>query len=246
MLILKLVLSHLLADFVLQPGKWVSDRNEKKHKSYFLYLHGLIAGILAGLFTQNYVVLIVILITHTVIDLWKSYQKDKLIYFYIDQLLHSVVLVICWAYLKKNIQQNTLNEIWKQAIGLLNNNKFLAIITGYVFVIWVARIVIAKSIKIWYDKIAETLGSDTLSNAGMWIGISERVITFTLVLANQYEAIGLLIAAKSIIRFRERADSTANTDLLRSQTEYVLIGTLLSFGVAILAGIAVKAIIANN
>jgi hypothetical protein len=239
MLTLKLLLSHLLADFVLQPVKWVNDRNEKKYKSYFLYLHGTIAGILAGLFSESLVVTLAVGVTHILIDLWKSYHADKLIYFYIDQLLHLMILSLCWIYLSNGAKTITFNQAWE----IINNRVFLAIATGYVVIIWVARIVIAKSIKVWYDKIAHTLGDDTLSNAGMWIGICERVITFTLVLVDQYEAIGLLIAAKSIIRFREKTDVSANTDLLRSQTEYVLIGTLLSFGVAILAGIAVKTVI---
>ncbi|MCA6361851.1 MAG: DUF3307 domain-containing protein [Bacteroidetes bacterium] len=243
MLFLKLLLSHLLTDFVLQPGKWVKDRNEKKHKSVYLYLHGAIAGILAGIFTGNFIVLFAVLITHTGIDLWKSYKADKLIYFYIDQFLHLLVLLFCWVYMGNDTQMAIMTQLGEHIERLANNRNFLAIITGYVFVIWVARIIIAKSIKIWYDKIADTLGGDTLSNAGMWIGISERTITFTLVLVNQYEAIGLLIAAKSIIRFREKSESPVNNDLLRRQTEYVLIGTLLSFGMALLAGIAVKTIL---
>lgn len=47
----------------------------------------------------------------------------------------------------------------------------------------------------------------------------------------EYEAIGFLIAAKSILRFKE-------TDTAR--TEYVLIGTLLSFGVAIMCGVVIE------
>lgn len=242
MLILKLLLSHLLADFVLQPIKWVNDRNEKKYKSFFLYLHGLLAGILAGLFSASWVVMLAVGVTHTLIDLWKSYQTNKLIYFYIDQLLHLMVLGLCWVHLSNSVQTTTLSEIRE----IINNKSILAISTGYVFVIWVARIVIAKSIKVWYDKIADTLGGDTLNKAGMWIGICERVITFTLVLVNEYEAIGLLIAAKSIIRFREKSETSTTNELLRSQTEYVLIGTLLSFGLAILAGIVVKTVITCN
>jgi hypothetical protein len=48
------------------------------------------------------------------------------------------------------------------------------------------------------------------------------------ILINQFEAVGFLIAAKSILRFRK--DSVY-------KTEYVLIGTLLSFGIAVAFGI---------
>ena len=47
----------------------------------------------------------------------------------------------------------------------------------------------------------------------------------------QWAAIGLLIAAKSVFRFGD-----LNKGKNRKLTEYVLIGTLLSFGLAILSG----------
>lgn len=61
----------------------------------------------------------------------------------------------------------------------------------------------------------------------MWIGRLERFLILTLVLLKQYEAIGLLVAAKSIFRFSAS----------RSVGEYVLIGTLLSFTIAITVGL---------
>jgi phosphate/sulfate permease len=53
----------------------------------------------------------------------------------------------------------------------------------------------------------------------------ERFVTLALILMGQYEAVGLLIAAKSILRYNNN-----------QKTEYVLVGTLLSFGFAILIG----------
>ena len=46
----------------------------------------------------------------------------------------------------------------------------------------------------------------------------------------RYEALGLLIAAKSIIRFGDKETA---------KTEYVLAGTLLSILIAVLAGMMV-------
>ncbi len=46
----------------------------------------------------------------------------------------------------------------------------------------------------------------------------------------RYDALGLLIAAKSIIRFSEKDPA---------KTEYVLAGTLLSIFIAVLAGLMV-------
>lgn len=68
-----------------------------------------------------------------------------------------------------------------------------------------------------------------LPNAGKLIGIVERLLAFILILFGQYSAVGLIIAAKSILRFR-------NT----KQSEYVLVGTLLSFGIAIFLALLVS------
>ena len=71
-----------------------------------------------------------------------------------------------------------------------------------------------------------------MASAGKCIGFLKRIIIGTFVLAGQYEAIGLLIAAKSILRFGdERA---------RKQTEYVLVGTLPSLAMALLLGKAAQ------
>ena len=78
---------------------------------------------------------------------------------------------------------------------------------------------------------------DTLGTAGMWIGILERLIIFMLVLYNQYAAIGLLTAAKSILRFREAEGK---------RTEYVLIGTLISVGTALFMGLLVSRYLHNG
>ena len=61
-----------------------------------------------------------------------------------------------------------------------------------------------------------------LPGGGRTIGMLERGLIFLLVLTGQAEAIGLLIAAKSVLRFGAVKD-----DLKVS--EYVIIGTLASF-----------------
>jgi hypothetical protein len=73
-----------------------------------------------------------------------------------------------------------------------------------------------------------------LASAGKWIGICERMLILTFVLMQQYTAIGFLMTAKSILRFSEKE---ANTQL---KTEYVLVGTLVSFTSAAMTGILLR------
>ncbi|MGL5888236.1 MAG: DUF3307 domain-containing protein [Bacteroidia bacterium] len=238
---LQLIISHLLIDFVFQPKKWVDDKNQKTWKSVFLYIHTFLAAFTAWLLTGRYsdfTVPILIFISHTLIDWWKTTQKSTFTFFVIDQFLHLVILFLCWIYLSFGWEGFSVSNISNDFIKISANKSILALAAGYIMVIWVARILIQEATKNWYAKIQSSLSDDSLENAGMWIGIFERTISFTLIILNQYEAIGLLIAAKSILRFREINGS--NNNLTRSQTEYVLIGTLLSFGIAILTGITVK------
>lgn len=223
----KLILAHLVTDFILQPKSWVEDRNQKHFASFRLYLHGAITGAVALLMIgwQYWMLALVILVTHTLIDGWKSYQKVNARYFLIDQLMHLLIIVGCWYFTfikwedvqaavhQLNVQSNT----WKT-------------ITAFIFLTTPAGILIGQLTKKWRDKIEN---AESLANAGKWIGIVERIIILIFVLQGQYSAISLLVAAKGIIRFNEK-------DRLEIKTEYLVIGTLMSIGLAIVTGIAIK------
>ena len=60
----------------------------------------------------------------------------------------------------------------------------------------------------------------------------ERGLILVFVIMSQYEAIGFLIAAKSILRFSEASKGD-------EKSEYVLTGTLLSLAIALCLGILV-------
>lgn len=68
----------------------------------------------------------------------------------------------------------------------------------------------------------------SLASAGKYIGILERLFIFTFILTGNWGAIGFLLAAKSVFRFGDLRESKD-----RKLTEYILIGTLLSFGIAV-------------
>jgi hypothetical protein len=70
---------------------------------------------------------------------------------------------------------------------------------------------------------------------GRLIGVLERALALTLVLAGQYGALGLILAAKALARFRALDD--------RDFAEYVLIGTLASLLFALLIGMAIRLVL---
>jgi hypothetical protein len=224
----KLLTAHLLTDFVLQPASWVEDRNQKHFASLKLYWHVLLTAVIAYLLIgwSYWMVALVILVSHLLIDGWKSYQPQRVRYFLTDQLLHLAVIAGCWWFSFPNGE--ALGKVAHQWSG---EPQHWILVAGFVFVTSPAGILLGQLTQQWSRKIDDA--DNSLANAGKWIGIAERVIVLILVLQNQYSAIGLLVTAKGIIRFGEK-------DRQEIKTEYLVIGTLLSIGMAIVTGLLVK------
>jgi hypothetical protein len=224
----KLLLAHLLGDFLLQPTSWVLDKENRKHKSIYLYIHTLLHFILAWILVDmtDFVWFAVVLaVTHGGIDFLKLHfqkNKTKRNWFVIDQLLHLIVIMgITLLYNNERIDFAAFdNQFWIFATGILLLTKPTSILIKNIISIWTPE-----------NKTSD----DSLSNAGNYIGILERLFVFYFVITANFEAIGFLLAAKSIFRFGDLKEAKD-----RKLTEYVLIGTLLSFGIALLTGLLVK------
>lgn len=225
----KLLLSHLLTDFVLQKKEWISDRTEKHFSSRYLYLHTIITAVTALLFIgfEYWLFALIIFITHTLIDGWKSYRPDTVKYFLIDQCLHLVVILLCWYY--AFYEWSDVKEYFRN-IG--DNYDFWVTATAFLFLSFPSGIVIEKMTKKWRDDLKDATG---LARAGKWIGILERTIILIFLLQNQYAAIGLLITAKGLLRFNEK-----EKDRQEQKTEYILIGSLISVSFSLITGVILQ------
>lgn len=232
-LFIKLLLAHLLGDFTAQPNSWVVDKEAKKHKSIFLYLHILLHGILAAVLVGEIQFLpyaLLIAVSHGVIDLIKLHfqkNKTKRSWFVVDQVLHLLVLIgVVFLYNGK-----TVHFLWL-------NNQFWILATGILFITKPTSILIKTIISIWNPESQSSHNENSLSKAGNYIGILERLFVFCFILTGHFEAIGFLLAAKSIFRFGDLKEAKD-----RKLTEYVLIGTLISFGSAIATGLIVQVLL---
>ena len=222
----KLLLAHLLGDFLFQPNKWVVHKEVNKVASKYLYLHILIHFGITMLLLWDLKLWrwgVIIALSHYFIDLSKiyanSYFKNKSIPFFIDQALHLVVLYCC----------AFSSDLLGNTIGLLKEINW-PLVTTIVFVSYPSSIIMAKLLEGMSDRIE--LDHKSLPNAGKYIGIIERLFVLVFIILGRWEAIGLLITAKSVFRFNDLKESNS-----RKLTEYILIGTLLSFGLAIIAGL---------
>jgi hypothetical protein len=228
MLFLKILLAHLTGDFILQPESWVSDKNKRKIRSPKLFMHTGIHAILLALvleFNPFYWKGFVLIVgSHLIIDLAKAGMIDKMsdrVLFFLDQSLHLLVIAIAVSF----YEPFAINFS-----GLLSGTSLL-LATAIVFVTFAAAVIIKVSIAPWNpEKAGDT--DNSLSRAGRFIGILERLFVFVFVVSGNWQAIGFLLAAKSVFRFGDLRESKD-----RKLTEYILIGTLLSFGTAILTGL---------
>ncbi len=237
MILILYFICHLIGDFFLQPEKWVIHKETHKWKSPWLYIHILIHFLLLCLATINQFRLepiLFICISHLLIDLSKiSYQNEnnKSKWFLVDQALHLIVLVLVWFVFYGN--GNTISTIY--------NNRTITIGATILFLTMPTSHLIKNLIAPW-TIVAKEILPTTLNNSGRYIGILERLLILIFILNNHWEGVGFLLTAKSVFRFGDVKEAKE-----MKLTEYFLIGTLLSFGIAILISlICYKVIIAQQ
>ncbi len=217
------LIGHLLSDYFFQSDKNAKEKNENGFKSTFILKHVLITFLCSLIlsFDINFVFCSLgITITHYLIDGLKNTLNTSKYSFFIDQILH-IIFIILFVFLFEKY------FISHKIIDINIEIKWVFIIFSYLLCLKPANIMIKEIMKISNIKLP-TNNNTELENAGKLIGSLERILVLTLVLLNQFEAIGFLIAAKSILRYKEN-DTT--------KTEYVLIGTMASFAIAIVLGI---------
>lgn len=237
MIFLQLLCAHIVADFYLQSHDICMHKMQLQTGQGWMCQigHAFVHGLLAYIFVldwTNWLLLLLVFVSHLIIDILKDICLSKIQYqpsdiksnwecvlFVIDQALH--ILVICMLLKYVDIAENT-------AICNILDTKIMSYVVAYLIVVKPTSILVGKFAQRWQNVLLDSKG---LHDAGMWIGYAERVLALTFMLLGTYEALGFLIAAKSLLRFQE-------TDTKR--TEYVLIGTLLSFGVAVLLGVIIN------
>lgn len=229
-LFLNLFLSHLLGDFWLQTNRLRKHKREFGLRSWSLYVHSLSIGLLSYALSNAYdsfwKYALIIMLAHWLIDASMTHIKNcTLASFCIDQILHvSVLLGVCLCYL--NGEGNEWSQFTFIPIGYGIKLPLLA--CDVVICCGMANVFIKLVLERFHINISK---NNDLDSAGALIGNLERLICLTLVIIGQFEAIGFIFAAKSILRFKDNE---------RSRTEYVLAGSLLSFAIALLCGLALK------
>ena len=154
-----------------------------------------------------------------VIDIWKSYHEDEVVWFTLDQVMHLLVIAgVAYAW--------TRCHDWSLPFGIESRHVAIAVA---LLICWKPANIFVKLMLKHYS-VNMPAEKESGFNAGALIGTIESGLILIFVCLQRYDALGLLIATKSIIRFSEK--DTA-------KTEYVLAGTLLSILIAVLTGMMV-------
>ncbi len=230
-----LVAGHTLGDFVFQT-KWMVERKDRWNG---LLAHGVVvaachAAAIAPFMNER--ALVAVLATdflHLLIDAAKSRlvrmsPRRGLFLFALDQVAHLAVLAVAWVWLAPQVTLHPMVP-WDAAtlatIGILvsayafNVNGMSAVVVGVLVPLGIAP-------------------REEGPAVGRVIGILERAFALTLVLHSQWSALGFLVAAKSLARFKDLED--------RKNAEYYLVGTLVSLLGATVSAIAANALIAGR
>ncbi len=226
---LALLFAHLLADFPLQPRRWVTDKLARAWAAPALYRHAALAGVLAWLCAQQWRawwVAGIVALGHVLFDGWKARRRaDGLIAFLGDQTAHAAIIVALAGLLAR-----------EGPVRIAPGPALWAIGNALLLVWWFEGVLIDKATARWRESISPPADQERgLPGAGLWIGRLERALILVFVLLGRFDGIGFLIAAKSVFRFGEVTNPAH-----RREAEYILVGTLGSFLLAILTGLGAR------
>lgn len=239
MILYILLMAHFLADFTFQTTK-LAQRKFDQFK--YLICHAFIyaAVFIVTIFSiikWNKAILpcVLIVCTHFFID-WikrlvdKKFGRKSILFasFIVDQVLHVIIIAVSY-------YAFTLAAETTQLYGYIQQWPHFnsMVIYSLTFVIlWDPTAIFIQKL---FSYIIDKNSNDQEENdpqVGRIIGKLERIIISFLILCNQFGAIGFVLAAKSIARYKQLED--------KNFAERYLVGTLTSVTIAFIATIVLK------
>jgi hypothetical protein len=222
-----LVLAHLLADFVLQSDGMV----RAKHDPGVLLAHAGIVALASWAalgFAPVPLLLLLVAASHFLVDGLKlRYGGPGFAPFAADQAAHLAFIALGATLVPDAYGRGLWSALGDGPLAawMPHLPAAMALAAGLVATVWAGGYAVAALMR----SLDLPKAADSLPKGGQLIGRLERLMILMLLLADQPDGIGLLIAAKSILRFNELARDASD----RRASEYVIIGTLASFAWAI-------------
>lgn len=238
MAILLLITAHLLGDFIFQSAK-IAHKKIENIKYFLLHCTIYAAMIFLALISFGPVKNIIfifsaIVLSHAVIDYCRIKITKKIgqkqidfALFLNDQILHIIIILICAYFIKGYSAAGyaVINSLSRH-IQLWQLYNILVYILMFIICLSPTAVFI-KKVFIFFSmqNDVEVETEEELIKSGYLIGILERTIILLLGFSGQTGAIGFVLAAKSLARFKQLEN--------RNFAEKYLVGTLLSAAVSL-------------
>jgi len=230
--------AHVAADYLAQTT-WIV-RN--KHRAGVLALHIALVFVFAAIavgFT-GWAALLLLTASHGIMDIIKTHvlPERKLWPYLLDQAVHVGTLVIVAALAPGLVTQGLWGQLWPDEVGLMT---VLFLVLG--FAIFAVRAG-GFAVELWLKHVPPRLAGTEADTRGwirssQWIGQIERGIVFTLVMIGQ----PLIIAPLAVAKYGMRLNAVRGD---RAAQNYVIFGTLASFGWAICTAAVLLAVLPNG
>ena len=242
-----LLFGHALGDFY-----FISDKqfNQKKKNFSSLVLHIILysAAVSSILFatlefsTSLLILLVGVLVSHIIVELCTYFLNHiravkgfgyffKKYCFYVEQIIHILTITGLSLFFNEN---TIIREFFKtETVSTILTISLAILYLLNPVSIFITEFFLASGLRRPYE--SDSTRSTQLIRAGKIIGMLERILVFILIYYSQYAAIGFLLTAKTVTRFKD----LENRDI----AEYYLIGTLLSIVIAFIVSILARAFI---
>lgn len=234
-----LLAAHLIADFSLQSADWAEKKTQEfRYLAGHAVVYAAVIAVVAFICIPGNVVWIpftIIALSHFAID-WIRVRSDAkcktptahFSSFVIDQVLHIGIIYV-------SVCAFGLNGQTRSWLTDLTADVPVEQILRYALIF----IIIFDPASIFVKKLSIYVSGGTNSNGqkkeppvGSVIGKLERILTVILVLCGEIGAIGFVLTAKSLARYKQLDN--------QSFAEKYLVGTLSSTAIAIIAALLLK------
>jgi hypothetical protein len=238
MLILRLLTAYVAASYLFQSTQWFEAQDEG-WRSPSTWKRTLVIGLLSytALWDVGAIIPALLIATgYFGIEGWYAGRRQTTRNIIVATLGQVIVILLVGTWHSGEL--SALPSIMHRIGGEWN---VWIVGLSYLIALEPMGVLIGQITDRWQEELAN--GDEEqlvgLQSAGRWIGRLERFIILTLIFIGEYNAIGFLIAAKSIFRFKGGVQDGRE----RKEAEYILIGTLLSFALAITLGIVASSML---
>lgn len=254
-------LAHFLGDFPLGPNGVLPKRIVPKGQSYFIHLAVLAGSLFLALHIFGVYLAaglgVAIALVHTFVD-WvtntlgrRASAVSRFWLFVANQTVHLIALTIAWRFVpvtpNSDVVQFYGSLMGPRAMSTLSRfeatstpfiESAVVVALAYVVVVFVGAVLIEKGLDVLEERLAsnELVSYRKNSIGSVYVGMLERAVLVTFVLAGAWSGAGLVIAAKAVRhQFFDKS---------MPLSDYYLVGSLASILVALVGGVVAGAYLA--